>query len=67
MNEDAIKKEKVVSFMEIQQIPNGHGFSPDGGEFESKDGTLYWKDGTITILKPGEMVRYMMNNWTVKP
>jgi len=56
-------QEQIYSFMEIPQIPNGRGFSPDGGCFESKDGTLYWDDGTVTILKRGDMIRYLMDDW----
>ena len=38
-------------------IPDGSWFSPDGGDFTTKGGTLYWNDGDVTTLKPGCVVR----------
>lgn len=39
------------------EVPNGPGWSPDGGNYWAKDNVLYWHDGDITKLGPGIAVR----------
>ena len=31
-------------------IPDGPGWSPDGGEYWVRDGKVYWEDGTVREL-----------------
>lgn len=43
-------------------LPDGPGYSPDGGKFCVKDGVLYWHDGTFRKLDGSWMVRTMPMN-----
>lgn len=46
-----------------EYIPQGSGFSPDGGYCFRKGNLLYWKDGDITDLSAGDfMIRYVQES-----
>ena len=40
-------------------LPNGSGWSPDGGPFWKKGDFVYWSDGDITDLRDGGVFRTM--------
>lgn len=44
----------------IMGLPDGKGFSPDGGNGEVKKNVIYWDDGDVTDLNVGGIaVRWM--------
>lgn len=46
--------------MNFMHLPNGPGFSPDGGRFWVKGNLLYWKDGEVWDMTEGWVIRAMM-------
>ena len=40
-----------------QIVPDGKGWSPDGGYFTSKDNIIYWDDGDVSNLNDGGIIR----------
>jgi hypothetical protein len=49
--------------MNMLFLPEGPGWSPDGGRFWVKDGKSYWEDGDITDLSiEGHLFRTMPGN-----
>ena len=40
-------------------LPDGPGWSPDGGEYWVKNDVMYWHDGDVTRLERGIAVRTM--------
>lgn len=43
--------------MNLMDLPNGPGFSPDGGRFWVKDNLLYWQDGEVWDMTEGWIIR----------
>jgi hypothetical protein len=44
----------------VFSLPDGKGFSPDGGKGEVRENIIYWEDGGITDLSVGGLaVRWM--------
>lgn len=41
------------------KLPDGPGWSPDGGDFWVKGDLLYWSDGSIWDMRDGGMIRTM--------
>ena len=41
------------------RLPEGPGWSPDGGKFWVKGDLLYWHDGTIWDMRDGCIIRSM--------
>lgn len=43
----------------FMNLPDGPGWSPDGGQFWVKGDSLYWHDGDVTDLSAGCALRTM--------
>ena len=48
----------------MQRIPDGPGWSPDGGKFWVNGGVLYWEDGDAWDMTSGGVIRTGLGPYT---
>lgn len=41
------------------KLPDGRGWSPDGGAFQVKGHMLYWEDGDSWDMRDGRLIRVL--------
>ena len=49
--------------MNLMRLPDGPGWSPDGGKFWVKGDLLYWSDGSVWDMRDGGIIRTMPNGY----
>jgi len=53
----------VINLDYIKKVDDGPGWSPDGGYFIAKDNVIYWRDGDISNLNNGGVIRILPGNF----
>ena len=46
----------------IQNVKDGPGWSPDGGHFIAKDNIVYWRDGDVSDMNEGGVIRILADS-----